>query len=180
MSIQHQFHSLFYHKKLERKYMYSRVKRNQMNKVNKYSIRKSSFGAVSVAVAALMVFGTYSGVSADEQKVDSHRTEKEEQKVSEKPDDTKQKNSEEKLAELPSNLQAPVLEKEEFIHHFMILKCGLENQNTLDSSAILGQKKTKYNIEYLVKRDAIHEIPDEYIEDEITIDKIMILYGREK
>ena len=67
-----------------------------MNQVNKYSIRKSSFGAVSVAVAALMVFGTYSGVSADEQKVDSHRTEKEEQTVSKKPDETKQKNSEEK------------------------------------------------------------------------------------
>ena len=72
------------------------------------------------------------------------------------------------------------LEKEEFINHFMILKCGLENQNTLDSDAILGQKKTKYNIEYLVKRHAIDEIPNEYVEDEITIDKIMILYGREK
>lgn len=72
------------------------------------------------------------------------------------------------------------LEKEEFINHFMILKCCLENQNILDSSAILGQKKTKYNIEYLVKRDAIDEIPNEYVEDEITIDKIMILYGREK
>lgn len=72
------------------------------------------------------------------------------------------------------------LEKEEFINHFMILKCGLESQNILDSSAILGQKKTKYNIEYLVKRDVIQEIPDEYVEDEITIDKIMILYGREK
>ena len=72
------------------------------------------------------------------------------------------------------------LEKEEFINYFMILKCGLENQNTLDSTAVLGQKKTKYNIEYLVKRDAIDEIPNEYIEDEITIDKIMILYGREK
>ena len=72
------------------------------------------------------------------------------------------------------------LEKEEFINHFMILKCGLESQNILDSSAILGQKKTKYNIEYLVKRDAIQEIPNEYVEDEITIDKIMILYGREK
>ena len=72
------------------------------------------------------------------------------------------------------------LEKEEFINHFMILKCGLESQNMLDSSAILGQKKTKYNIEYLVKRDAIDEIPNEYVEDEITIDKIMILYGREK
>ena len=72
------------------------------------------------------------------------------------------------------------LEKEEFINHFMILKCGLESQNILDSSAILGQKKTKYNIEYLVKRDAIQEIPNQYVEDEITIDKIMILYGREK
>ena len=72
------------------------------------------------------------------------------------------------------------LEKEEFINHFMILKCGLESQNILDSSAILGQKKTKYNIEYLVKRDMIDEIPNEYVEDAITIDKIMILYGREK
>ena len=72
------------------------------------------------------------------------------------------------------------LEKEEFINYFMILKCGLENQNTLDPDAILGQKKTKYNIEYLVKRYAIQDIPNEYVEDEITIDKIMILYGREK
>ena len=52
-------------------------------------------------------------MSADEQKVDSHRTEKEEQKVSEKPEETKQEKSEEKIAELPSTLQAPVLEKEE-------------------------------------------------------------------
>lgn len=72
------------------------------------------------------------------------------------------------------------LEKEEFINYFMILKCGLESQNILDSSAILGQKKTKYNIEYLVKRRAIQDIPNEYVEDAITIDKIMILYGREK
>ena len=62
----------------------------------------------------------------------------------------------------------------------MILKCGLENQNILDSTAVLGQKKTKYNIEYLVKRHAIQDIPNEYVEDEITIDKIMILYGRKK
>ena len=54
------------------------------------------------------------------------------------------------------------LEKEEFINYFMILKCGLENQNILDSTAVLGQKKTKYNIEYLVKRHAIQDIPNEY------------------
>ncbi|MGO3751717.1 MAG: ABC transporter ATP-binding protein [Peptoniphilaceae bacterium] len=72
------------------------------------------------------------------------------------------------------------LEKEEFINYFMILKCGLENQNTIDESVVLGKKESKYNIEYLVKRDAINEIPKEYLEDQISIDKIMILYGREK
>ena len=66
-----------------------------------------------------------------------------------------------------------------FIDNGEIVLC-LENQNTLDPTAILGQKKTKYNIEYLVKRHAIQDIPNEYVEDEITIDKIMILYGREK
>ena len=50
-----------------------------------------------------MVFGTYSNVSADEQKVDSHRTEKEEQKVSEKPEETKQEKSEEKNSRITFN-----------------------------------------------------------------------------
>ena len=76
--------------------MYSRVKRNQMNKVNKYSIKKIKFWCSICCCSCLMVFGTYSNVSADEQKVDSHRTEKEEQKVSEKPEETKQEKSEEK------------------------------------------------------------------------------------
>lgn len=42
----------------------SRVKRHQSEKVLRFSIRKYSFGAVSVAVAALMFLGTH-GVSAD-------------------------------------------------------------------------------------------------------------------
>lgn len=37
-----------------------------MNKVNKYFIRKLSFGVVFVVVAVLMVFGVYLGVSVDE------------------------------------------------------------------------------------------------------------------
>ena len=42
----------------------SRVKRHQSEKVLRFSIRKYSFGAASVAVAALMFLGTH-GVSAD-------------------------------------------------------------------------------------------------------------------
>ena len=42
----------------------SRIKRHQSDKVLRYSIRKYSFGAASVAVAALMFLGTHA-VSAD-------------------------------------------------------------------------------------------------------------------
>ncbi|WP_173264405.1 MULTISPECIES: YSIRK-type signal peptide-containing protein [unclassified Streptococcus] len=43
---------------------FSRMKRHQSDKVLRYSIRKYSFGAASVAVAALMFLGTHA-VSAD-------------------------------------------------------------------------------------------------------------------
>ena len=43
---------------------FSRIKRHQSDKVLRYSIRKYSFGAASVAVAALMFLGTHA-VSAD-------------------------------------------------------------------------------------------------------------------
>ena len=46
----------------------SRVKRHQSEKVLRFSIRKYSFGAASVAVAALMFLGTH-GVSADNLEV---------------------------------------------------------------------------------------------------------------
>lgn len=72
------------------------------------------------------------------------------------------------------------LEKEEFLNYFMILKCGSDNQDNIDESAVLGKKAGKYNMEYLVKRNAINEIPEECLEDRISIDKIMILYGRGK
>ena len=176
MSIQHQFHSLFYHKKLERKYMYSRVKRNQMNKVNKYSIRKSSFGAVSVAVAALMVFGTYSNVSADEQKVDSHRTEKEEQKVSEKPEETKQEKSEEKIAELPLTLQAPVLEKEELDVNALLKKeaeskVAAETKNS-DSKELIS-KDVKLSEEKNTSPASSEKVKEEKSVEKTTLEQVV-------
>ena len=156
--------------------MYSRVKRNQMNKVNKYSIRKSSFGAVSVAVAALMVFGTYSNVSADEQKVDSHRTEKEEQKVSEKPDETKQKNSEEKIAELPSTLQAPVLEKEEldinaFLKKEAESKVAAETKNS--DSKELTSKEVKPRGEKTTSLTSSEKIKEEKSVEKTSLEQVV-------
>ena len=156
--------------------MYSRVKRNQMNKVNKYSIRKSSFGAVSVAVAALMVFGTYSNVSADEQKVASHRTEKEEQKVSEKPDETKQKNSEEKIAELPFALQAPVLEKEELDVNALLnkeakSKVAAETKNS--DSKELTSKEVKPRGEKTTSLTSSEKIKEEKSVEKTSLEQVV-------
>ena len=156
--------------------MYSRVKRNQMNKVNKYSIRKSSFGAVSVAVAALMVFGTYSNVSADEQKVDSHRTEKEEQKVSEKPEETKQEKSEEKIAELSSTLQAPVLEKEELDVNALLKKeaeskVAAETKNS--DSKEFTSKEVKSSEEKTTSPASSEKVKEEKSVEKTTLEQVV-------
>lgn len=71
-------------------------------------------------------------------------------------------------------------EKDAFLHHFMILKGDLTNQHAIPNTAILGQKRSRYNIELLVKREAIDEIPTGFIEDTVSIDRVMVLYGREK
>ena len=156
--------------------MYSRVKRNQMNKVNKYSIRKSSFGAVSVAVAALMVFGTYSNVSADEQKVDSHRTEKEEQKVSEKPEETKQEKSEEKTVELPSNFQAPVLEKEELDVNALLKKeteSKVETETKTSDSKEFTSKEVNSSEKQTTSPASSEKIKEEKSVEKTTLEQVV-------
>lgn len=72
------------------------------------------------------------------------------------------------------------LEKEEFLNYFMILKCDKDEQHKIPESLILGKKTNNYNVEFLVKRDEIKELPSGYIEDKISIDRIIILYGREE
>ena len=47
--------------------MYSRMEKNHGQKVQRFSIRKYSFGAASVAVAAYMMFGGAATVQADAQ-----------------------------------------------------------------------------------------------------------------
>ncbi|MGT2957961.1 ABC transporter [Streptococcus bovimastitidis] len=70
------------------------------------------------------------------------------------------------------------LEKDDFMNYFMILKCDIQNQFSLNESLVLGRKKTKYQIEYLVKRSEVDEIPEGYLEDHISIDRIMILFRK--
>ena len=72
------------------------------------------------------------------------------------------------------------LEKDEFLNYFMILKCDLNDQKNIDEAAVFGRKISEYSTEYLVKRADISNIPAGCVEDKISIDRIMILYGREK
>lgn len=72
------------------------------------------------------------------------------------------------------------MEKDDFLNYFMILKSDSNNQKNIDEDAILGRKISEYSTEYLVKRADINNIPPGYVEDKISIDRIMILYGRKK
>lgn len=72
------------------------------------------------------------------------------------------------------------MEKDEFLNYFMILKSDSNNQKNIDEDAVLGRKISEYSTEYLVKRADINNIPPGYVEDKISIDRIMILYGRKK
>lgn len=72
------------------------------------------------------------------------------------------------------------LEKDKFLNYFMILKCDSNDQKNIDETAVFGRKISEYSTEYLVKRAAISNIPAGCVEDKISIDRIMILYGREK
>lgn len=72
------------------------------------------------------------------------------------------------------------LEKDEFLEYFKILKCDLEQQNIINGSAVLGKKINKHSVEFLVRADEMKEVPDKFIEDKVSIDRIMVLYGRKK
>lgn len=72
------------------------------------------------------------------------------------------------------------MEKDDFLNYFMILKSDSNNQKNIDENAVLGRKISEYSTEYLVKRADINNIPPGYVEDKISIDRIMILYGRKK
>ncbi|HEL0510076.1 TPA: ABC transporter ATP-binding protein [Streptococcus equi subsp. zooepidemicus] len=72
------------------------------------------------------------------------------------------------------------LEKDEFLEYFKILKCDLERQNIINESAVLGKKINQHSVEFLVKADEMKEVPDKFIEDKVSIDRIMVLYGRKK
>lgn len=70
-------------------------------------------------------------------------------------------------------------EKEEFIRYFMLLKGAPDERTKLPAEAILGRKTGKYGVELLVRRDALDAVPAGLTEDQVSIDRIMVLYGRE-
>lgn len=70
--------------------------------------------------------------------------------------------------------------KDEFLDYFMILKSDPDKESGIDESIVFGKKISKYNIEFLVKREGVNKIPEGFVEDVISIDRIMVLYGREK
>lgn len=71
------------------------------------------------------------------------------------------------------------LEKEDFIRYFMILKGDGDAQAKLPADAILGRKSGKYGVELLVRRDALDAVPAGLTEDQVSLDRILVLYGRE-
>ncbi|EHI55054.1 hypothetical protein HMPREF9333_01773 [Johnsonella ignava ATCC 51276] len=72
------------------------------------------------------------------------------------------------------------LEKDEFLEYFKILKCDLEHQNTINESAVLGKKINQHSVEFLVRADDMKAVSNKFIEDKVSIDRIMVLYGRKK
>ena len=72
------------------------------------------------------------------------------------------------------------LEKDEFLEYFKILKCDLEHQNTISESAVLGKKINQHSVEFLVRADDMKAVSNKFIEDKVSIDRIMVLYGRKK
>lgn len=72
------------------------------------------------------------------------------------------------------------LEKDEFLEYFKILKCDLEHQNTINESAVLGKKINQHSVEFLVRADDMKAVSNKFIEAKVSIDRIMVLYGRKK
>ena len=71
------------------------------------------------------------------------------------------------------------MEKEHVIRHFMILKGDRGAEAALPADSVLGKKTGKHAVELLVQRDALAAIPAGLTADQVTLDRIMVLYGRE-
>lgn len=68
--------------------------------------------------------------------------------------------------------------KEEFMATFMVLKGRSDQVDQIPPTAILGVKKQAVACQVLIRRQDLPTIPGDFVEDRVTIDDIMILYGR--
>lgn len=73
------------------------------------------------------------------------------------------------------------LTKDDFLEKYLILKGDLEDLKIIDEKIIVGRKNSSLSFEILIERKNYKEIQGlgiEIYEEDPTIDRIMILYGR--
>ena len=101
---------------------------------------------------------------------------KKNKKVSEKPEETKQEKSEEKIAELPSTLQAPVLEKEELDVNALLKKeaeskVAAETKNS-DSKELIS-KDVKLSEEKNTSPASSEKVKEEKSVEKTTLEQVV-------
>ncbi len=69
--------------------------------------------------------------------------------------------------------------KDDFMNKYMILKGYDEQLAEIPSEIIYGKKVNEMGFECLVKTDMLHNVGENLIQENSTIDKILVLYGRE-
>ncbi len=67
-----------------------------------------------------------------------------------------------------------------FQNKYLVVKGGLADLNLLNITNILGMKKSKHHFEALVERQDFSVNSDDLILEIPNIDKVMVLYGRDK
>lgn len=70
--------------------------------------------------------------------------------------------------------------KDEFIQEYMVLKGGVEEVNQIDKDCILGKKTSAVSAEILVRAAEQLHTKGDFVQEKMTLDKMMVLYGREK
>lgn len=70
--------------------------------------------------------------------------------------------------------------KDEFIEEYLVLKGGIEEAERIDKDCILGRKTSAVGTEILLRTEDLGKAEGEFLREKTTIDKIMVLYGREK
>ncbi|MDO4721493.1 MAG: ABC transporter ATP-binding protein [Peptostreptococcaceae bacterium] len=70
--------------------------------------------------------------------------------------------------------------KDEFIEEYLVLKGGIAEAERIDKDCILGRKTSAVGTEILLRVEDLGKVEGDFLREKTTLDKIMVLYGREK